>query len=198
MADIKTKVAEDYMKAQDVEYFQQMIAQRQAESSEKRDMALRRMGKAGKTASDRGELKPMPEPTWRSSVPILRDFEYWRMHADRYPHIEKSDEHTAFFLRGVTCHPRLSDYPMCKDIISDYFTCRDQHKLLQMFNICAPLKEQMSACVNLVFVKNHERQGKKLNTERREEYQEQKREKRLRTLQDKATQAEERRTKFVD
>jgi hypothetical protein len=106
------------------------------------------------------ELKPMPPLTWRSSVPFLRHYEYWQLQASRYPHIERSDEYTHFFLRGVTCHPRLSDYPMCKEIISDYFTCRDSHRLLSIFNVCAPLKEQMSACINEVFCKNHEKLGR--------------------------------------
>jgi hypothetical protein len=198
MADAKFQAAEDYMRAEDVASFQAQIEQRRRDDEKVKAFSIQRMGKAGKTATDRGELKPMDDPTWRAQVPILRDFEYWRMHAARYPYIEKSDEHNAFFLRGVTCHPRLSDYPMCKDIISDYFACREQHRFLGPFNICTALKEQMSACINLVFVKNHERAGKKLNKELREDYQEQKRDRRLRTLSDKAHVADERRNKFID
>jgi hypothetical protein len=198
MAEAKFRQAEEYMRAVDVVRFQTLVAEPRAPHDVGRSAHTRRLGRAGKTATDRGELKPMAEPTWRSHVPVLRDFEYWRQQAVRYPYIERSDEHRALFLRGVTCHPRLSDYPMCKDIISDYFTCRDQHRVMQVFNICSPLKEQMSACINLVFVKNHERQGKKLNKELREDYQEQKREKRLRNLADRTQYAEERRTKFVD
>ena len=110
--------------------------------------------------------------TFRSSVPFWRKYEYWQLRADYYPHIKESDKLDNFFLRGITCHPRLSEYPMCKDVIKDYFTCRENNSILMtLFNVCAPLKEQMSACINVVFVRNHERGDKKMNARRNEMFE---------------------------
>ena len=110
--------------------------------------------------------------SFRSSVPVWRKYEYWKLRADYYPHIKESDKMDNFFLRGITCHPRLSEYPMCKDVIKDYFTCRDNNSIfLTLFNVCAPLKEQMSACINVVFVRNHERGDKKMNARRNEMFE---------------------------
>eukprot|EP00672_Neobodo_designis_P028402 CAMPEP_0174853572 /NCGR_PEP_ID=MMETSP1114-20130205/28995_1 /TAXON_ID=312471 /ORGANISM="Neobodo designis, Strain CCAP 1951/1" /LENGTH=198 /DNA_ID=CAMNT_0016088227 /DNA_START=119 /DNA_END=715 /DNA_ORIENTATION=+ len=198
MAMPKEQQAEEYMRFEEVDRFKKLMEEKRLNDEKMDAESIRRFGKKGKTAAERGELKPMAEPTWRSTVPVLRDFEYWTQQAARYPYNEKSDEHNEFFLRGVTVHPRLSDYPMCKDIISDYFTCRDQHPLLHLFNICMPLKEQMSSCINLVFVKNHKRAGRKLNNELREDYDEKKRERRLRAIADKAQQVADRRERFAD
>ena len=196
--EARDQQSEEYMQFEEVAKFKQMMEEKRA-SDEKLDAeSLKKYGKKGRTAADRGELKPMPEPTWRATFPVLRDFEYWRAQAQRYPYIEKSDEYNEFFLRGVTVHPRLSDYPMCKDIISDYFTCRDQHPFLHVMNICMPLKEQMSSCINLVFIKNHKRAGRKLNRELREDYEEKKRERRLRAISDKAQQVDDRNSRFAD
>ncbi len=192
------KAGDDYMRKQDVEQFQRLIREQQIENENLRAKNERALGRVAKTATDKKELKPPLEPTWRSQVPVLRDFEFWEHQAARYPYMEKSDEHTSFFLRGVTCHPRLSDYPMCKDVISDYFACRENHQFAQFFNICAPLKEQMCACINLVFVKNHERMGRKLNSQVRDDVQEKRREGRLKAIADKAQREEDKRTKFVD
>jgi len=65
--------------------------------------------------------------SWRQNVYVLRNFEYWRLRADYYPYLRRSDEKDNFFLRGITCHPRLSEYPMCKAVIRDYFVCRDKN-----------------------------------------------------------------------
>ncbi|EPY26995.1 hypothetical protein AGDE_10988 [Angomonas deanei] len=101
--------------------------------------------------------------TWRQNFPMLRSFEYWQLRADYYPYIERGDRNSEnFFIRGISVHPRLSDYPMCKHVIRDYFICRDENPVLQLFNTCAPLKEQFCACINEVFVKNHERGDKNL------------------------------------
>ena len=135
--------------------------------------------------------------TWRENVPILRAFEYWRLRADYFPYIKQADSYDDFFLRGITCHPRLSDYPMCKSIIRDYFVCRDTSRMYQLLNVCAPLKEQMSACINVVFVKNHQRGDKKFN-EKREDFFEANREKRLSKMMDQATTTSAQRQKFSD
>lgn len=108
--------------------------------------------------------------TWRASVPMMRWFEYWRLRADFYPYIKQSDAQENFFLRGITCHPRLSDFPTCKEVIRDYFMCRDEAKILAVANPCAPMKEQLSACINMVFLRNHARGDKKFNDSREEKF----------------------------
>lgn len=143
------------------------------------------------------ELSPMAEPTWRASVPVLASFEHWQHRAQRFPYIRRSDELNETLLRGVTCQPRLSDYPMCKDVIVDYYQCRDRHPFLAMWNICAPLKEQLSACINEVFVKNHAKMGKKMN-DGRDEMFERNREKRMQRLTEHAEGMQEKRQKLID
>jgi hypothetical protein len=196
--EAKDQQAEEYMKFEEVAKFKQMLDDKRVQDERLDAESLKKFGRKGRTAADRGELAPMPEATWKATFPILRDFEYWRHQASRYPYIRKSDEHNEFFLRGVTVHPRLSDYPMCKDIISDYFTCREQHPVLHVANICMPLKEQMSSCINLVFIKNHKRAGRKLNTELRDEYDDKKRDRRVRAIGDKAQQVHDRSSRYAD
>ncbi|KPA75147.1 putative mitochondrial hypothetical protein [Leptomonas pyrrhocoris] len=135
--------------------------------------------------------------TWRQNVYVLRSYEYWKLRADYYPYIRRSDEKDNFFLRGITCHPRLSDYPMCKSVIRDYFVCRDRNPVLQIFNTCAPLKEQFCACINEVFVKNHERGDKKFNANREEFFDEQ-RSKRFTKLLNQVEESVEAKTKLQD
>lgn len=135
--------------------------------------------------------------TWQENVPVLRTFEYWSLRAKYYPYIARSDEHDNFFLRGCTVHPRLSDYPMCKTVIRDYFVCRDKNPILQLLNTCAPLKEQFCACINDVFVKNHERGDKKFNDNRPSFFQEQ-RDKRFHKLMSQVEESIEAKTKLQD
>nr|CCD15788.1 unnamed protein product [Trypanosoma congolense IL3000] len=136
--------------------------------------------------------------TWRENFFILRDFEYWRLRAEFYPYIRRSDEQNDnFFIRGIACHPRLSDYPMCRKPIQDYFVCRDKNKFLQLFNMCAPMKEQFCACINEVFVKNHERGDKKFNAQR-DEYFEEQRGRRLSKMMAHAEESLEKRRKMQD
>lgn len=142
------------------------------------------------------KIDEMPK-TWRSGLPIFRDFEYWRMRADTFPYITRSDAMDNFFLRGVTVHPRLSDYPMCKDVIRDYFFCREDKKHLVFMNICSPVKEQLSACLNEVFVKRCERANKKALAKRDELHEENARKKTDR-LEASAQKNLERRSKFQD
>jgi hypothetical protein len=149
------------------------------------------------SARETGELKPMAERTWKQNVPLLRDFEYWRLRAAQYPHIERSDEDTNFYLRGVTCHPRLSDFPTCKEIIQDYFRCRDDHPYLQIFNICSPMKEQMSSCINEVFVRNSRRVSKK-TSESLDKLMEERRGRRVDKMKETAERMHEKRDKLMD
>ncbi|KAG5482696.1 hypothetical protein CUR178_06733 [Leishmania enriettii] len=135
--------------------------------------------------------------TWRKDIYILRSYEYWKLRADYYPYIRRSDEKDNFFLRGITCHPRLSDYPMCSAVIRDYFVCRDRNPVLQVFNTCAPLKEQFCACINEVFLKNHERGDKKFNA-RRDEFFEEQRSKRFAKLLSHVEESIEAKTKLQD
>ncbi|CAJ1006917.1 putative Cytochrome c oxidase biogenesis protein Cmc1 like [Leishmania naiffi] len=135
--------------------------------------------------------------TWRKDVYILRSYEYWKLRADYYPYIRRSDEKDNFFLRGITCHPRLSDYPMCKSVIRDYFVCRDRNPVLQIFNTCAPLKEQFCACINEVFLKNHERGDKKFNAHR-DEYFEEQRSKKFAKMLSQVEESIEAKTKLQD
>lgn len=147
---------------------------------------------------DTGSLKPMAERSWwRQHIPVVRSFEYWRLRADQYPHIARSDQDTEFFLRGITCHPRLSDFPTCKDVISDYFRCKDENRFLQAFNICAPVKEQMSSCINEVFMRNSKRSSKR--TEKHlDRVMEERREKRLEKMKVAAAEIKDRRDKLAD
>ncbi|CUF96144.1 Hypothetical protein, putative [Bodo saltans] len=121
--------------------------------------------------------------TWRESVPIFRTTEYWQLRADYYPYIKQSDTYDDFFIRGISCHPRLSEYPGCKNVIRDYFQCRDANRVLQLLNTCVPLREQMTACINVVFVKNHMKGDQKFNANRETYF---------------ASQQEKRITKLVD
>jgi hypothetical protein len=161
---------------------------------QRRFEALQKQTNAG---PETGSLKPMAERGWRQHVPVFRDFEYWRLRAAQYPHIERADQDPEFFLRGITCHPRLSDFPTCKDVISDYFHCKDSNRFLQMFNICAPIKEQMSACINEVFVRNSHRTSKK--TEKFvDKMMEERRERRLQKIKVAAAEIVERKDKLAD
>lgn len=135
--------------------------------------------------------------TWRENVPLLRSYEYWRLRAAYYPYIDRSDDRDNFFLRGITCHPRLSDYPMCKSVIRDYFVCRDKNPVMQLANVCAPLKEQFCACINEVFVKNHERGDKKFN-ESREAYFQEQHDKRFHKMLAQAEESIESKSKLQD
>ncbi|EAN76697.1 uncharacterized protein TEOVI_000754100 [Trypanosoma equiperdum] len=136
--------------------------------------------------------------TWRENVFLLRDFEYWRLRAEYYPYVRRGDEQNDnFFIRGIACHPRLSDYPMCRKPIQDYFVCRDKNKILQLFNLCAPMKEQFCACINEVFVKNHERGDKKFNAQRNEYFEEQ-RNRRLSKMMAHVEDSMEKRKKLQD
>lgn len=121
--------------------------------------------------------------TWRESFPILRTTEYWKLRADFYPYIKQSDGYDDFFIRGISCHPRLSEYPGCKNVIQDYFHCRDANKILQLINTCVPLREQMASCINVIFVKNHMKGDKKFN-ENREVYFAQQQDKRISKMVD--------------
>nr|CCC50428.1 conserved hypothetical protein [Trypanosoma vivax Y486] len=76
---------------------------------------------------------------------------------------------------------------MCRRPIQDYFICRDENRAMQILNICAPLKEQFCACINEVFVRNHERGDKKFNAHREEYFQDQ----RSRRFEKMLLQAEE-------
>lgn len=135
--------------------------------------------------------------TWRETFPLLRTYEYWRLRAEYYPYIKRSDERDNFFLRGITCHPRLSDYPMCKTVIRDYFVCRDKNVFMQTLNVCAPLKEQFCACINEVFVKNHERGDKKFNAQR-DTYFEEQRGRRFAKMVSQVEESLEAKTKLQD
>lgn len=135
--------------------------------------------------------------TWRKDVYLYRSFEYWRLRAEYYPYIRRSDEKDNFFLRGISCHPRLSDYPMCKEVIRDYFVCRDKNPVMQIFNMCAPLKEQFCACINEVFVKNHERGDKKFNAQR-DVYFEEQRSKRFAKMLSQVEESVEKKKKLQD
>ncbi|EPY24806.1 hypothetical protein STCU_06080 [Strigomonas culicis] len=135
--------------------------------------------------------------TWRASVPGLATTEYWQLRADYYPYIKRSDEKDDFFLRGVTVHPRLSDYPMCKTVIRDYFVCRDANPVMQLFNTCKPLKEQFCSCINEVFVRNHERGDAKFNAER-EGYFAAQRERRFEKMVRQVEETKEVKTKLQD
>jgi hypothetical protein len=190
-------VPKDYMTENQVQMFKDSVQadQDRSQSAENQAADAVRQRRMKGHVLDMG---PMPEPTWRAGYPGLRDFEYWRHQASRYPYIRESDEKSNFFLRGVTVHPRLSDYPMCKEVIADYFTCRESQRALRMFNVCQPVKEQLSSCINLVFVKNHERAAKKFNTKVRGDHQELMREKRLERIGTKAQEAVDRTEKFVD
>jgi hypothetical protein len=143
---------------------------------------------------DRVDAMP---PTWRTNLPVFGRLEYWQRRADSFPYIKRSDEMDNFFLRGITVHPRLSDYPQCKDVIRDYFTCRDRHKVLVLVNICAPVKEQMSACLNEVFVKRCETANKK-SIAKRHEAQDSHLEKKFARYDDNRTKLTERSTNFQD
>ncbi|EKF30349.1 hypothetical protein MOQ_005843 [Trypanosoma cruzi marinkellei] len=139
-----------------------------------------------------------PRRTWRQNVYVWRNFEYWRLRAEYYPYIKRSDEYSDnFFLRGISCHPRLSDYPGCRAVIQDYFICRDKNKVMQLFNMCAPLKEQFCACINEVFIKNHERGDKKFNANRKE-YFENQRERRFSKMLLQAEESADQRKKLQD
>jgi hypothetical protein len=154
-------------------------------------------GQRNQAGPELGDLKPMAPRTWRQNVPVWKAFEYWQLRADQYPHIQRSDEDTNFFLRGITCHPRLSDFPTCKDVIQDYFRCRDDHPWMQVLNICAPIKEQMSACINEVFVRSSHRVSKKTSATL-DNTMDQRRERRLNKMKAQAEEMKEKREKFVD
>jgi hypothetical protein len=119
--------------------------------------------------------------TWMSRFPGLRTHEYWRIRAEFYPYVRIADASDDFFIRGVTMHPRLSEYPMCNDVIRDYFSCRDSIRLLYFFNTCVPMKEQLSSCINNVFIRNHKRTDEKFN-ENRPEFFDSRREKKLKRM----------------
>ncbi|EPY41354.1 hypothetical protein AGDE_02571 [Angomonas deanei] len=85
----------------------------------------------------------------------------------------------------------------CANMIRDYFICRDENPVLQLFNTCAPLKEQFCACINEVFVKNHERGDKKFNANRDQFFQAQK-EKRFEKLLNQVEETIELKTKLQD
>ena len=165
-----------------------------SQGEQRRFEALQEVRKDG---PELGDLKPMGPRTWRSRVPVLESFETWRLRAAQFPHIERSDEDPNFFLRGVTCHPRLSDFPTCKEVISEYFRCRDEHPYLHPFNICAPMKEQMSACINEVFVRNSHRVSKRTGATL-DKLVESRHEKRMARMLVSATDIKEKREKFTD
>lgn len=135
--------------------------------------------------------------TWYESVPILRSVEYWRLRADYYPYIKQSDGYDDFFIRGISCHPRLSEYPGCKNVIRDYFYCRDANKFLQLINICVPLREQMASCINVVFVKNHMKGDQKFNANR-ETYFATQQEKKINKLSEHAKSTREQQKSLQD
>jgi hypothetical protein len=135
--------------------------------------------------------------TWRQHVPVLHKFEWWRLRADRFPYIQRRDELDDFLFRGLSCHPRLSEYPMCKPVIQEYFKCRDSQPILSLLNVCAPIKEQMTSCINEVFVKNHQKQGRGFR-EKREEMFERNRERKLDKMKEQAEELMVKRTKLED
>eukprot|EP00759_Apiculatamorpha_spiralis_P054008 PhF_6_TR6747/c0_g1_i1/m.9749 len=141
--------------------------------------------------------EPTLQPTWRSYVPVLNKFEAVRIQASQYPYVEESANVEDFFLRGSSCHPRLSEFPQCKEVIRDYFNCRDENKIYQAMNLCNPLKEQVCACVNMIFVKNQKRssaKAPKMRMEKMNEYEAYKQ----RSLDDKANSVHQLKTKFLD
>ena len=99
------------------------------------------------------EAKKEHEAQFVRHIPIAGRYDYWQRIADSFPYNKMADSHDEFLLRGISVHPRLSDYPQCSDVIHEYFRCQDQEKFLQMFNICAPIKEQLTSCLNEIFLK---------------------------------------------
>ena len=156
-------------------------------------------GKLKKGKYEPVTLLPPKEPTWRANVPILRDLEYWRHVAARYPYIRESDAQPDHWIRGISVHPRLSDFPQCKDVIEDVYRCIEYNPFLRMLNMCAPIKEQMCSCINLVFLKNSFRKSRKHKIGAdASEHMEKKREKRLHLIGEKAKEIQDRSSKLSD
>ena len=135
--------------------------------------------------------------TWRSRIPGLRTNEYWRLRAEFYPYNNISDASDDFFLRGTTHHPRLSEYPMCNDVIRDYFNCRDSIFFMYLTNTCVPMKEQLSSCINNVFIRNHRRTDAKFNAQR-DDFFEERRDKKLKRMLDTITIGADHKGKLQD
>ena len=158
----RPRTLQDFMSPESA---QAALSQLQAEADKKRPFIGEPTSKEDQARV--AQVEAMPK-TWRSYLPVFRQAEYWQRRADTFKYIERSDAMDDFFLRGITVHPRLSEYPQCKDVIRDYFACREESQGLAIFNVCAPMKEQMSACINEVFVKktkqaNQKARGKREN-----------------------------------
>ncbi|KNH04783.1 hypothetical protein XU18_4070 [Perkinsela sp. CCAP 1560/4] len=107
-------------------------------------------------------------PSWWHGLPVYGHFLRIRERAAQYNYVKESYKEEVFYFRGSSVHPKLSEFPQCKDIIRDYYKCRDHSKFLQMLNICGPLKEQLSSCVNLQFVKRRAKDRQKLKETRKQ------------------------------
>lgn len=142
-------------------------------------------------------LKPMPEPTWRAAVPVLREWEYWSHQASRYPYITESVSQNDHYITGISVHPRLSDFPQCKDVIDDVFRCMEYNPFLRVTNMCAPIKEQMCACLNMVFLKNSKKKSSKFEAEKFS-LADKRREKHLVALAEKAREIQDRTNNLSD
>mmetsp|Transcript_7913 Transcript_7913/g.11955 ORF Transcript_7913/g.11955 Transcript_7913/m.11955 type:complete len:148 (-) Transcript_7913:112-555(-) len=99
---------------------------------------------------------------WWYDVPIYGHFQRIKDIASKYDYIKKSYEQEVFYFRGSSVHPKLSEFPQCKDVIRDYYKCKDLPVVLQMMSVCEPLKEQLSSCINLQFVKRRNKDRKNL------------------------------------
>ena len=110
-----------------------------------------------------GEAKSIRQfSDWWYQIPIYNSFLKMKDRAAQYDYIKQGNEQDIFYFRGSSVHPKLSEFPQCKDIIRDYYRCRDEPLRYQMMNICGPLKRQLSACVNLQFVKKKQKSRLKM------------------------------------
>ena len=137
------------------------------------------------------------EISWTEKVPIYGRYKTEQRLASKYTYVAQSLQKDEFYLRGCTMNPRLSEYPQCKDIIRDYWRCRDEHPVLSFLNICYPFKEELSGCLNLEFLRRQEKVRRKLPKNRRKSLQQTK-EHFEKSVETKKIQIKEMNEKFID
>ena len=109
---------------------------------------------------------PRQNADWWYSIPVYNKILIYQDRAAMYTYAKQSNEEDIFVFRGASVNPKLSEFPKCKDIIQEYYRCREEPLKYQFLNLCGPLKVELSACVNLQMVKKKQKYREKYQQRR--------------------------------
>eukprot|EP01065_Artemidia_motanka_P033585 TRINITY_DN405_c1_g2_i1.p1 TRINITY_DN405_c1_g2~~TRINITY_DN405_c1_g2_i1.p1 ORF type:complete len:159 (+),score=34.53 TRINITY_DN405_c1_g2_i1:87-563(+) len=83
------------------------------------------------------------------------DFRFWRNKAAGY----KFGKGEVMIASQIT-FPRLEHYKQCHDVAKDWMRCKSVNSWVRWTGICAPLKDQLTMCINDTWIERHEHRNK--------------------------------------